>query len=136
MAEAGTYLARSISLPVIAASIVACFAIPLAPAQQQSGLEVIEYSGSVAAAREAEVAARLEGLLSKINFTAGQLVKQGDLLFEFAPKHKEYKLALAQATLKEAEAQLQLAEVKAKNKQTLRSRNVASEMEFLESQAQ
>jgi len=77
-----------------------------APAQQQPGLEVIEYNGTVAAAREAEVAPRLEGLLSKMNFTVGQLVKQGDLLFEFAPKNNELKLALAQATLKQAEAQL------------------------------
>jgi len=74
--------------------------------------------------------------LSKIDFSAGQLVKQGDLLFEFAPKYNELKLALAQATLKQAEAELQLAEVKLKNKQTLRARNVTSEMEFLESQAQ
>jgi len=136
MTAAGTYLARSIGLSILPVLIVACFAIPSTPAQQQPGLEVIEYNGTVAAAREAEVAARLEGLLSKIDFSAGQLVKQGDLLFEFAPKNNELRLALIQATLKEAEAELQLAEVKLKNKQTLRARNVASEMEFLESQAQ
>jgi membrane fusion protein (multidrug efflux system) len=138
MTAAGTYLARSIGLLILPAFIVAYFAIiPSAPAQQQPGLEVIaEYNGTVAAAREAEVAPRLEGLLSKIDFSAGQLVKRGDLLFEFAPKYNELKLALAQATLKQAEAELQLAEVKLKNKQTLRARNVASEMEFLESQAQ
>jgi len=138
MTAAGTYLARSIGLLILPAFIVAYFAIiPSAPAQQQPGLEVIaEYNGTVAAAREAEVAPRLEGLLSKIDFSAGQLVKQGDLLFEFAPKYNELKLALAQATLKQAEAELQLAEVKLKNKQTLRARNVTSEMEFLESQAQ
>jgi len=136
MTEAGTYLARSIGLSIFPVFIVACFAISSAPAQQQPGLKVIEYNGTVAAAREAEVAPRLEGLLSKIDFSAGQLVKQGDLLFEFAPKNNELKLALAQATLKQAEAELQLAEVKLKNKQTLRARNVGSEMEFLESQAQ
>lgn len=136
MTAASNYLARSISLSTIALFIVACFAIPSAPAQDQPGLEVIEYSGTVAAAREAEVSPRLEGLLSKIDFSAGQLVKQGDLLFEFAPKNNELKLALAQATLKQAQAELQLAEVKLKNKQTLRARNVGSEMELLESQAQ
>ncbi len=98
MAAAGTYLARSISLPVIAVFVVACFAIPSAPAQQQPGLEVIEYSGTLAAAREAEVAVRLEGLLSTINFTAGQLVKQG--VIEFVPKNNGFRFALAQATLK------------------------------------
>jgi RND family efflux transporter MFP subunit len=136
MTAAGAYLARSISLSIIPVFIVACFAISSARTQQLPGLEVIEYEGTVAAAREAEVAARLEGLLDKIDFSAGQLVKQGDLLFEFAPKNNELRLALAQATLRQAEADLRLAEVKLKNKQTLRSRNVASEMEFLDSQAQ
>jgi len=105
-------------------------------AQQQPAPEVLEYKGLVAAAREAEIAPRLDGLLSKINFTAGQLVKKGDLLFEFASKSNELSLALAQATLKQAEAQLGLAEVNLKNKQTLRARDVGSEMQLLEAQAQ
>jgi len=107
-----------------------------AAAQQQPAPEVLEYKGTVAAAREAEVAPRLDGLLSKINFAAGQLVKQGDLLFEFATRDKELTLALAQATAKQAEAQLRLAEVNLKNAQTLRTRNVASEMRLLETEAQ
>ena len=106
------------------------------PAQQQPTPEVLEYKGLVAAAREVEIAPRLDGLLSKINFAAGQLVKEGDLLFEFASKSNELSLALAQATLKQAEAQLGLAEVTLKNKQTLRSRNVGSGMELRETQAQ
>jgi len=136
MTAAATYFARSISLSVIPASIIACFAIPSAMAQQRPDVEVIEYSAAVVAAREAEVAPRLEALLDKIDFKAGQLVKQGDLLFEFAPRNNELRLALAQATLKQVEAELQLSEVSLKNKQTLRARNVASEMEFLQVQAQ
>jgi len=104
-----------------------------APAQQP---DILEYKGVVAAAREAEVAPRLDGLLSKINFTAGQLVNKGDLLFEFASKSNELSLALAQANQKQAEAQLALVEVNLKNKQTLRAKNVGSEMELLEMQAQ
>src|SRR5215471_15315849 len=106
------------------------------PAQQQPTPEVLEYKGLVAAAREVEIAPRLDGLSSKINFAAGQLVKEGDLLFEFAPKSNELSLALAQATLKQAEAQLGLAEVNLRNKKTLRARNVGSEMQLLETQAQ
>src|SRR5262245_34880034 len=112
MTAVGTCPARSVCLSLV----VACFA-PLALAQQRPDLEVIEYSGTVVAAREAEAAPRLEGLLDKIDFKAGQLVKQGDLLFEFAPRNNELRLALAQATLKQAEAQLQLTEVDLKNKQ-------------------
>jgi membrane fusion protein (multidrug efflux system) len=87
--------------------------IEASPAQQQPTPEVLEYKGIVAAAREAEVAPRLDGLLSKINFTAGQVVTKG-----------------------QAEAQLALAEVTLKNKQTLRSRNVGSGIELRETQAQ
>src|SRR5690606_32861965 len=72
----------------------------------------------------------------KVNFNAGQLVKRGDLLFEFGSSDKELSVALAQASLKQAEAQLRLAEVKLKNAQTLRTRNIGSEMQLLESQAQ
>jgi len=126
-------LARRWSIPTFT---VFCLMIEASPAQQQSIPGVLEYKGIVAAAREAEVAPRLDGLLSKINFTAGQAVNKGDLLFEFASKSNELSLALAQATLKQAEAQLALAEVNLKNKQTLRARNVGSEMELLEMQAQ
>jgi len=111
------------------------WALSQTPAQQSTS-EILEYKGSVAAAREAEVAPRLDGLLSKISFVAGQTVKKGDVLFEFASKSNELSLALAQATVKQAEAQLNLAEVKLRNKQTLRARNVGSEMELLETQAQ
>src|SRR5262245_41893271 len=56
------------------------WALSQTPAQQPSGSEILEYKGSVAAAREAEVAPRLDGLLSKIGFVAGQTVKKGDVL--------------------------------------------------------
>jgi len=82
------------------------------------------------------VAPRLNGLLNRINFTAGQRVKEGDLLFEFAPREKQLTLELAQARLKQADAQLRLADVKMNNAQTLRTRNVASEMQLLEAVAQ
>src|SRR5262245_61843330 len=107
-----------------------------APAQQQAAPNILEYKGIVAAAEEAEIAPRLDGLLSKINFTAGQLVNKGDLLFEFGTSDKELQLALAQARLKRTEAQLRVAEVKLSNAQTLRTRNVASRMQLLEAQAQ
>src|SRR5262245_54494394 len=107
-----------------------------ARAQQQSPADILEYNGTVTAAREVEVAPRLDALLSEINFVAGQFVKKGDLLFSFAPKSNELSLALAQANLKQAEAQLRLAEVILKNKQSLRARNVSSEMQHLEAEAQ
>src|SRR5262249_16147157 len=124
--------------PVLASLAMALHTAAMAqvPGQQQAAPDIVEYKGIVAPAREVEMAPRLDGLLSKINFTAGQLVKKGDLLFEFASKSNELARALAQANLKQAEAQLGLAEVNLKNKQALRARNVGSEMDLLETQAQ
>ena len=137
MTAIGTVLARSISLRIIPVLIiVACFAIPVAPAQQQGATDTHEYKATVVAALEGEVAPRVDGLLVNINFTAGQFVKKGDLLFEFGTRGQELTLALAQATLKQAEAQLRLAEVKLNNAQTLRARNVASQMQAREAEAQ
>src|SRR5262249_19111134 len=126
---------RSLRLRIIPTFAVASLMIQAAAAQQPATPEVLEYKGTVAAARQAEVATRFGGLLLKIHFPAGQLVKKGDLLFECASKDKELSVAVAQANLKEAEAQLRLVEVKLRNAQTLRTRNVTSQMQLLEAQA-
>jgi para-nitrobenzyl esterase len=97
--------------------------------------DIEEYDGTVVAAGQADVAPRLDALLSKITFKAGQVVQRGDLLFEFEPKEKELTLALAQARLEQAEADLRLAEVSLKNAQTLQKKNVASEMALLEAES-
>jgi len=123
-------------LRAITAFAVACLTIPPGAAQQQAASEILEYPGTAIAAVEGEVAPRLDGLLVKINFAAGQFVNKGDLLFEFGASDKELSLALAQARLKRTEAQLRVAEVKLSNAQTLRTRNVASRMQLLEAQAQ
>jgi multidrug efflux pump subunit AcrA (membrane-fusion protein) len=121
-------------LPVLVAAI--CLWTQGAGAQQATAGKAHEFKGKVIAAQEAEIAARIDGRLAKINFTAGQIVKKGDLLFEFDQKFRQISLAGAQAKQKVLEAQLQLADVKLKNAQTLRTRNVSSEMQLLEAQAQ
>lgn len=94
-----------------------------------------EYDGTVVAAEQADIAPRLDALLSKISFRAGQVVRQGDLLFEFEAREKELTLALAEARRDQAEADLRLAEVALKNAQTLKKKNVASAMTLLEAEA-
>lgn len=131
-----TMISPRTALLVMALSLdAACLTIQTAVAQQQPAPEVLEYKGTVAAAREVEVAPRLDGLLLKINFTAGQLVKQGDLLFEFAPQDNELSIALAQARQKQADAQLRLAEVKLSKARALRTRK-DSELQLLEAEAE
>lgn len=135
-AQTGAVLARPIGLRMIPVFVVAYCMIPSAPAQPQTAPDIQEYKATVVAAREGEVAPRVDGLLAKIDFTAGQFVNQGDLLFELATKDKELTLALAQATLEQAEAQLRFTEIKLESAQTLQTRNVASRVQLVEAQAQ
>ena len=110
---------------------VVCGAIQTAEAQQLD-----EYTGTVAAARQAEAAPSIDALLERVDFTPGQIVKKGDLLFEFSSKRKELSLAVAKARQSFMEAQLRLAEVRLKNAENLRARDISSEIELLQAQAE
>ena len=115
----------------------AAAAWPLAAVAQQPGANKdFEYKAKVVAAREAEVAPRTDGLLDKIHFAPGQIVKKGDLLFEFTSSPKQLSLEIAQARQDLTEAQLRLAEVRLENQKTLLSRDASSKMKFLEAQAE
>ncbi len=105
-------------------------------AQQPDTTKVYEYKAKAVAAQEVEVSPRVDGLLNKIYFTPGQIVKKGDLLFEFSSTSKRLSLEAAQAKQHLMEAQLRLAEVRLKNTQTLQARNVSSKMQLLEARAQ
>jgi membrane fusion protein (multidrug efflux system) len=94
------------------------------------------FAARLMASEEAEIAARIDGRVSRINFVPGQIVKKGDVLIEFDQKFRNLSLAAAQAKVKTAEAQLKLADAKLRNAQTLRTRNVNSEVQLLEAQAQ
>jgi membrane fusion protein (multidrug efflux system) len=107
-----------------------------AAAQGADAGKVQEYKGKVIAAREAEIAPRIDALLDEIHFTPGQIIKKGDLLFAFSARFKQLALTAAQARQKLMQAQLDLAEVRLKNAQSLRARDVSSEMQLLETQAQ
>ncbi len=61
-----------------------------------------EYTGRFDAVEEVEVRARVSGYLDKVNFTDGQEVKAGDLLFEIDPRPFERALEQAKAELNQA----------------------------------
>lgn len=68
-----------------------------------------DYEGRIAAVESVEVRARVRGHLVKVNFQEGQIVKQGDLLFEIDPRPYQAALDAAQAQKAVAEAALELA---------------------------
>ncbi len=97
------------------------------PGDEQNLTDVEVFEGSVRAARVADISPRFDGLLEKVNFTAGDRVKKGQLLFQFMTLEQEYLLKIDQANLAVATAELKLADAELKRARDLREKNVASQ---------
>jgi RND family efflux transporter MFP subunit len=69
-----------------------------------------EYVGRFVAVNSVEIRARVSGYLDKIDFTDGQMVKQGDLLFTIDKRPFENALAQARANLTLAQSNLTFTE--------------------------
>jgi multidrug efflux pump subunit AcrA (membrane-fusion protein) len=59
-----------------------------------------EFNGWMAADDKVEVRSRVKGHIKKIDFTDGQYVKKGDLLFELDPRPFEAEIGKARDSLK------------------------------------
>ena len=70
-----------------------------------------DFTGQFEARESVEIRARVSGYLESVNFTDGQLVKKGDLLFVIEPRPYEIALDTAKTQVAQAEAELDLAEV-------------------------
>jgi len=85
-----------------------------------------EFTGQFEAVDFVDVRARVSGYLESINFTDGQIVNKGDLLFVIEPKPYELALETAQAQLAQASAQLDLAKAQLQRTSELRKKDYAT----------
>lgn len=86
--------------------------------------------GRVSAVRDAEVRARVTGIVKRVMFRQGGNVKQGDLLFEIDPAQYEAAYQAAQADLKRAQADAHAASLLAKRYAPLVKINAVSRQEY------
>lgn len=91
--------------------------------------------GQVQAARQAVVRARIEGLLTEVNFAEGQPVRQGQVLARLDDRSLQAQVAQAEAELKRLQAQLQLAELDLKRYQGLAEQSAVSTQQRDQQQA-
>ena len=98
-------------------------------------VEYDEYTGRFAAVNRVDVRARVSGYLSAVDFTEGQPVKTGDLLFVIDQRPFRIAETAAQAELDEMRAGLDLARTEADRARTLRKSLVISQ-EDLDQRAQ
>jgi membrane fusion protein (multidrug efflux system) len=92
MAECGTALAQAAPPP----------AVTVAPVVSREVTATGDFIGRVVAVDKVDVVARISGFINERNFTEGQQVKAGDLLFRIEPD--TYKAAVDQQTANLAKA--------------------------------
>ena len=85
-----------------------------------------DFTGQFEAPESVEVRARVSGYLESVNFTDGQLVKKGDLLFVIEPRPFELAVETAKAQLAQTEAQVQLAQQQLDRTAQLRKNDYAT----------
>src|SRR3990170_1950692 len=85
-----------------------------------------DFTGQFEARESVEVRARVSGYLESVNFTDGQIVKKGDLLFVIEPRPFELALETAKAQLAQTEAQVQLAQQQLDRTAQLRKNDYAT----------
>lgn len=127
------------TLPAFCALLTACGDAPtaneveafevLSPIVQDATRER-EFVAEVQSIRYVEVRSRIGGYVERIYVDEGQLVEEGQLLFDVSSKESEIELQKAAAALKVAEAQLKAAEVELENVAGLVSKNISSRAEF------
>lgn len=92
--------------------------------------------GQVQASQHAVVRARIEGLLTEVNFTEGQNVRQGQVLARLDDRSLRAQVAQAQAELRRLQAQLELALLDLKRYQDLAAESAVSSQQRDQQQAQ
>jgi len=104
-------------------------AVPV-PAVQSIVRELVEYdeyTGRFAAVNRVDLRARVSGYLSAAEFTEGQVVHAGDLLFVIDQRPLQIAVTAARAEVEEMRAGLELARTEAGRARTLRKNLVISQ---------
>src|SRR5690606_9088961 len=130
---------------VLLSSLVLLAACGEEPQGQQGGMKVpvsvvtveparteitTELPGRVDAIKNAQIRARVTGIVEEINFVQGSDVKAGDLLFTIDPAPYAAARAQAAAQLKQAQADAQAARTLAKRYSKLIDANAVSRQEY------
>ena len=97
---------RGQAAPSSAAAVPAGPKVTVAPVEEQSIAEYDEITGHVDATETVDLRARVSGHLDSVHFQAGQIVKEGELLFTIDPRwyQAQFDLATARSDVARREA--------------------------------
>jgi membrane fusion protein, multidrug efflux system len=80
------------------------FPVELAPVEIRDVEYVVNAVGSVEAFEQVQITARVAGVVERVGFTEGQVVKKGEVLAEIEPTRYSLAVASAKAALEKAQA--------------------------------
>jgi multidrug efflux system membrane fusion protein len=80
--------------------------VPVALPVEQTIVDAEEYTGKLMAVERVDVMARVDGYLSEIRFTPGELVKKDDVLFVIDRRPYQAALEIAEGQLQQTEARV------------------------------
>lgn len=89
-----------------------------------------EYNGWTDASKTVEVRSRVRGHIQKVNFTDGQMVDEGELLFELDPRPFQADIDAALAQVDVDEAQLEFAKAEEERDRELFEKKVTTKAEL------
>ena len=111
-------------------------AVTVAHPEARNITRYYETSGTTAAVDQADLMARVQGFLESQNYTDGQLVKKGDLLFTIEPATYKAKLDQAQAQQDSSQALVVQSDAEYNRNASLARNSFASQSALDQSRAQ
>jgi RND family efflux transporter MFP subunit len=121
-----TGCARSPSGAPPAAPVSVSVAYPV----EREVTDSVDFTARTAAVDSVEVRAHVWGYLQRVNFKEGELVKEGDVLFEIDPRPYEALLNQAKAKVTQDEAQLEFDDAEYQRQLQAYNRGVAAKTEL------
>jgi len=105
-------------------------AVTVAKPTKHVVVDLDEYVGRFVAIDSVEIRARVSGYLDRIDFTDGQMVKQGDLLFVIDQRPYQLAVEQAKADVERAKAKLEIASLDVQRATPLARSQAVTEREF------
>ena len=130
-----TFALFALFAPLAQAAEMPLPSVSVATIEKKPASKALRYLGRIEAIHAVDVHTRTDGFIQKVNFAEGQMVKEGDILFEINPAVHQAERDQAAAAVRNAEAALSLAEINLTRLDGLLRRNAVSRAEVDTAQA-
>ncbi|MHC5540653.1 efflux RND transporter periplasmic adaptor subunit, partial [Singulisphaera rosea] len=105
--------------------------IVVSPVVREVASETLEFNARVDAIQTAEIRPQVGGMVTRVAFQSGRVVKKGAILFEIDSASYQAQVKIAEAELRRAASRKRVTEASLKHSEVLRKRNMMSHEDFV-----